>query len=59
MTTVLVDAVSYLLSAMGIHAIGGRQPRPARTDAPRLRAGDLLASPTSCAKQLDVDRRAQ
>jgi hypothetical protein len=42
-TTVLADAVSYLLSAAGIRAIGGREPRPARTDAPRLRAGDLLA----------------
>jgi MFS family permease len=41
-TTVLADAVSYLLSAAGIRAIGGTEPRPARTDAPRLRAGDLL-----------------
>lgn len=41
-TTVLANAVSYLLSAVGIRAIGGREPRPARTDAPRLRAGDLL-----------------
>ena len=41
-TTVVADAVSYLLSAVGIRAIGGREPRPARTDAPRLRAGDLL-----------------
>ncbi|MFE0382166.1 MFS transporter [Streptomyces inhibens] len=41
--TVLADAVSYLLSAIGIRAIGGREPRPVRTDAPpRLRAGDLL-----------------
>jgi hypothetical protein len=39
-TTVVADAVSYLLSALGIRAIGGREPRPARTDAPRLR--DLL-----------------
>ncbi len=38
--TVLVDAVSYLLSAMGLRAIGGQEPRPARTDAPRPR--DLL-----------------
>jgi MFS family permease len=42
-TTVVVDAVSYLLSALGIRAIGGREPRPVRTDAPRLRAGDVLA----------------
>jgi predicted MFS family arabinose efflux permease len=41
-TTVLADAVSYLLSAVGIRAISGREPRPVRTDAPRLRAGDLL-----------------
>ncbi|ARF53776.1 MFS transporter [Streptomyces gilvosporeus] len=42
-TTVLADAVSYLLSALGIRAIGGTEPVPARTGAPRLRAGDLLA----------------
>jgi len=42
MTTVVADAVSYLLSAVGIRAIGGKEPRPARTGAPRLRAGDLL-----------------
>jgi MFS family permease len=41
-TTVLADAVSYLLSALGIRAIGGTEPRPARPDAARLRAGDLL-----------------
>ncbi len=41
-TTVLADAVSYLLSAAGISAIGGRKPHPVRTGAPRLRAGDLL-----------------
>jgi MFS family permease len=40
-TTVVADAVSYLLSAAGIRAIGGREPRPAPTGAPRLRAGDL------------------
>ncbi|MFJ9416918.1 MFS transporter [Streptomyces sp. NPDC101227] len=40
--TVVADAVSYLLSAAGIRAIGGREPRPVRTEAPRLRAGDLL-----------------
>ncbi|HEY2661076.1 MAG TPA: MFS transporter [Caulobacteraceae bacterium] len=52
-TTVVADAASYLLSAAGICAIGGREPHPGRTDAPRLRAGDLLegwrfilASPT-------------
>ena len=41
-TTVVADAVSYLLSAAGIRAIGGREPRRARTDAPRLRPGGLL-----------------
>ncbi len=41
-TTVVADAVSYLLSAVGIRAIGGREPRFVRTDAPRLRASDLL-----------------
>ncbi|MFB6553057.1 MFS transporter [Streptomyces sp. NPDC056405] len=40
--TVAVDAVSYLLSALGIRAIGGGEPRPRRADLPRLRAGDLL-----------------
>jgi MFS family permease len=40
-TTVIADAVSYLLSAAGVGAIGGREPRPARTEAPRLRARDL------------------
>ena len=29
-TTVIADAVSFLLSAAGIRAIGGREPRPAR-----------------------------
>jgi MFS family permease len=41
-TTVMADAVSYLLSAIGISAIGGSEPRPVRTDAPQLRGGDLL-----------------
>jgi MFS family permease len=44
-TTVFADAVSYLLSAVGIvcaGANGEREPRPVRADAPRLRAGDLL-----------------
>ncbi|WP_182708751.1 MFS transporter [Thermomonospora cellulosilytica] len=40
--TVVADAVSYLLSALGIRAIGGGEPRPARTGAPRPRPGDLL-----------------
>ncbi|WP_326687002.1 MFS transporter [Streptomyces sp. NBC_01795] len=41
-TTVVADAVSYLLSALGIRAIGGREPLPSRTVTPRLRARDLL-----------------
>ena len=40
--TVIADALSYLLSALGIWAIGGSEPRLARADAPRLRAGDLF-----------------
>jgi MFS family permease len=41
-TTVVADAFSYLLSAIGVRAISGTEPRPVRTDAPRLRAGDVL-----------------
>ncbi len=44
-TTVLADAASYLLSALGIRAIGGQEPRPARPDraaADRSRASELL-----------------
>ncbi|THC48704.1 MFS transporter [Streptomyces sp. A1499] len=41
--TVLADAVSYLLSAIGIKAIGGEEPLPERGDTSRgMRAGDLL-----------------
>ncbi|MEU7576432.1 MFS transporter [Streptomyces sp. NPDC041068] len=41
--TVVADAVSYLLSALGIRAIGGKEPRPVRSDAaPRMRGRDLL-----------------
>ncbi|RSN09327.1 MFS transporter [Nonomuraea sp. WAC 01424] len=40
--TVTADAVSYLLSALGIRAIGGAEPRPERPKAARMRAGDLL-----------------
>jgi MFS family permease len=38
----VADGVSYLLSALGICAIGGTEPRPARAGAPRPRARDLL-----------------
>ncbi|AJC53266.1 MFS transporter [Streptomyces sp. 769] len=41
-TTVVADAVSYLLSALGLRAIGGTEPQPARTGGARLRAADLL-----------------
>lgn len=45
--TVVANAVSYLLSAAGIHAIGGREPHPAKPESPdgapvRLRFGDLF-----------------
>jgi MFS transporter len=41
-TTVLADAVSYLLSAAGIRAIGGREPQPKRAGPSGLQAGELL-----------------
>jgi predicted MFS family arabinose efflux permease len=41
-TTVIADAVSYLLSALGIRAIGGHEPRPVRPEGTRTRPGDLL-----------------
>ena len=40
--TVAADAVSYLLSALGIRAAGGHEPPPEQRQAARLRAGDLL-----------------
>jgi MFS family permease len=40
--TVSADAVSYLLSALGLSAIGDSEERVERGEAPRLRAGDLL-----------------
>ncbi|MCU7827030.1 MFS transporter [Kitasatospora sp. DSM 101779] len=40
--TVLADAVSYLLSAVGIRAMGGHEPPPARRPAARPKAGELL-----------------
>lgn len=44
MATVLANAVSHLLSAAGIRAIGRPAPRPAPAGAPRrLRSGDLFA----------------
>jgi MFS family permease len=42
-TTVVADAVSYLLSALGIRAIGGGEPAPVRTGPrSRPRGRDLL-----------------
>ncbi|MCX5264656.1 MFS transporter [Streptomyces sp. NBC_00199] len=40
--TVLADAMSYLLSALGIRAAGGHESPPARRADTRVRAGDLL-----------------
>ncbi|MFJ4685494.1 MFS transporter [Streptomyces sp. NPDC088789] len=41
MTTVVADAVSYLLSALGIRAIPGKEPAPAARSK-GLRPGDLV-----------------
>jgi MFS family permease len=41
-TTVIADAVSYLLSACGIAAIGEHEPRPDRPAASGSRAAELL-----------------
>lgn len=41
-TTVTADAVSYLLSACAIAAIGGREPRPRRSAAGGPRPGELV-----------------
>ncbi|MFJ8888753.1 MFS transporter [Streptomyces sp. NPDC102402] len=40
--TVVADAVSYLLSALGIRATGGNEPLPERGDDGSVRAGGLL-----------------
>ncbi len=40
--TMVANAVSYLLSALGIGAIGGSEPEPAGTGGTRLRVGDLF-----------------
>ncbi|MFF1339643.1 MFS transporter [Streptomyces sp. NPDC058290] len=42
MTTVVADAASYLLSALGIRATCGHEPQPERPAAVRIRARDLL-----------------
>jgi predicted MFS family arabinose efflux permease len=40
--TVVADAVSYLLSALGIRAIGGGEPRPDAERPTGMKRGDLL-----------------
>ncbi|MEH0928938.1 MFS transporter [Micromonospora sp. CPCC 205558] len=40
--TIVVDALSYLLSALGIAAIRGHDDHPRRSGRTRVRAGDLL-----------------
>ncbi|MEV4311406.1 MFS transporter [Actinocrispum sp. NPDC049592] len=40
MTTIVANAVSFALSALGLRAIGGTEPQPVRTAPPRL--PDLL-----------------
>ncbi|MFH7340000.1 MFS transporter [Streptomyces sp. KHY 26] len=42
LTTVMANAVSFLLSALGLRAVGDGEPHPARTGAARLRAADLV-----------------
>lgn len=42
--SVAADAVSYLLSALGIRMIGGREPEPPRPEAPRATLKDLPGS---------------
>jgi MFS family permease len=41
-TTVVADAVSYLLSACGVTAIAGQEARPIRTESGGARRADLL-----------------
>ncbi|MFE7899395.1 MFS transporter [Streptomyces sp. NPDC057424] len=41
-TTVVADAVSYLLSALGLRAIGDAERHPARPEPAAIRAGHLL-----------------
>jgi MFS family permease len=40
--TIIADAASYLLSALGIGAIAGAEPPPARREDTRARRGELL-----------------
>ncbi|MFE7801528.1 MFS transporter [Nocardia sp. NPDC057440] len=41
-TTVMADALSYLLSALGVTAIRDREEHPQRTDKRQVQAGELL-----------------
>jgi hypothetical protein len=41
-TTVLANAISFVLSAAGIRAIGASEPRIERANVRRIRAGDLF-----------------
>jgi MFS family permease len=40
--TVIADAVSYLLSALGVSAIAGQEPRPIPIESERARRGEVL-----------------
>lgn len=40
--TVVADALSYLLSSLGVTAIRGREEQPQRTDKQRVRTGELF-----------------
>jgi MFS family permease len=41
-TTVIADAVSYLLSALGVGVIAGREPGPVRVESGRSRRSEVL-----------------
>lgn len=41
-TTVVADALSYLLSALGVSAVGGREDAPRPAGGSRVRPGELL-----------------
>jgi hypothetical protein len=42
-TTIVANALSFVLSAAGIRAIGATEPGPAHANAPRMRSRDLVA----------------
>jgi MFS family permease len=41
-TTVVVDAASYLMSALGVGAIAGHEPRPVRVESGRSRRSEVV-----------------